>query len=205
MNIPQTDPLANERGAALVTALLVMVILTIMGTVAMTIRNTEQSIVVNSEVFQHNFYTLEAVTFEGAHLLDNLGETPYPSVLLDPSAFPAWLKEDPTKDPALEMFKQVNWPSGQITPATTSFDGSGQTVNTNFLQGLRLPLGADRIQYAAIDRGVCKGGSLSPPPGRPQERCYDVYGMYDVKRGAGKAYSGHQMLQIGFAIPVSLN
>ncbi len=39
--------LANERGAALVSALLVMVILSIMGTVAMMIRNTEQSIVLN--------------------------------------------------------------------------------------------------------------------------------------------------------------
>jgi hypothetical protein len=196
MKIPRSQHLANERGAALVTALLVMVILTIMGTVAMTIRNTEQSIVLNSEVFQHNFYSLEGVTLEAAHVLDNLDD----ECLLnysDPSC-PAslnWLKVYDSGNAALNMKLQTNWPSGSILPAATSLNTDPTRIIPPGYNDTGASTG-DRVWYAVLDQGLCSTGSRRV--GAPEERCYDIYGMYDIKRGAGKAYTGRMMLQIGY-------
>lgn len=196
MNTPYTHPLANERGAALVTALLVMVILTIMGTVAMTIRNTEQSIVANSEVFQHNFYSMEGVTLEGAHVLDNLDD----KCLLNfsdptcPASF-NWLKPYDAANAALKMNQQTNWPSGSILPASTSLNADPTRIIPPGYTDTGASSG-DRVWYSALDRGVCAGASLTDPT--KTEKCYDVYGMYDIKRAAGKSYTGHMMLLVGY-------
>ena len=196
MKIPCTAHLANERGAALVTALLVLVILTIMGTVAMMIRNTEQSIVLNSEVFQHNFYSLEGVTLEGAHVLDNIND----KCLLnftDPSCPPAfnWLKPYDATNAALKMTLQTNWPSGSILPKATSLNADPTRIIPPGYNDTGASTG-DRVWYSALDRGVCAGASLTDPT--KTEKCYDVYGMYDIKRGGGKAYTGHMMLLVGY-------
>ncbi len=54
----------------------------------------------------------------------------------------------------------------------------------------------DRIKYSAIDNGVCAGASLTDPT--REERCYDVYGLYDVKRNENRAYSGRMMMMVGY-------
>ena len=201
--------IASEKGAALVTALLVLVILTIMGTAAMMVRNTEQSIVLNSEVFQHNFYSLEGVTLEGAHAVDNLDDEcllNFSSSKCPPTYYPPgfptnitdmnWIQPfNPNPLAITDMTQQSNWPSGSISPVASSLN----TDPTNIIPPGYNDTGTaadDRIWYSAIDRGICKGGSYKE--GEPQEKCYDVYGMYDTKRGAGKSYSGHMMLLVGY-------
>ena len=183
------DILKQENGVVLVVTLMIMVVLTIMGAAAITIRNTEQSITLNSEVFQNNFYTAEAVVLEGAAEIENLTD----AVLWDDSAFPGWLKlqQDP---PVIDLRQSSQWPSALIIPAETAFN-SGVTDMTPPGYASDGTVNGDRIWYAAMDTGIC-GGDLTDPTKR--ENCYEIYGMYDIKQGTGKTYHGKKMLKVGY-------
>lgn len=187
----------EEQGVVLVTALLFMVVLTIMGTASMLIRNTEQQITRNSEIFQHNFYTLEAVTLEGATAIDNTPDT----VLSTPASYPGWLRVEDPANAALNLMTNVNWPSGSITPLNTNLNTSPTDIRpTGYASDGTV--NGDRIWYSALDTldvngdARCDGSSLTDPT--KVEKCYEVYGMYDMKQGAGKAYTGKMMLQVGY-------
>ena len=178
----------NERGAVLVVSLMMLVILSIMGAFAMTISMIEQKVTRNSEVFQHNFYSVEGATLEAAAVIDQTDD----SILLNSGAFPAWLK---VQQPGINLRFSNQWPSALIAPADTTLNGAP----TNITPPGYAPdgtTGGDRIWNAAIDNGICAGGSLTDPT--KEEHCYDVYGMYDVKRGTGKTYTGRMMMTVGY-------
>ena len=178
----------NEKGAVLVVALLMLVILSIMGAFAMSISMVEQKVTSNSEVFQHNFYAVEASTLEAAARIEETDDL----TLLDNTAFPPWLK---LSDPAIDLRQSVQWPSALILPSETTLNAG----ITNITPGGYAPDGStagDRIWHAALDRGICAGGSLTDPD--KEEHCYDIYGMYDVKRGPGKSYTGRMLMTVGY-------
>ncbi len=184
----------NNEGVVLVTALLFMVVLTLMGLAAMSVRNTEVSISTNNEVFQHNFYAAEAVTLEGSASLENLTDV----VLNDPISYPLWLR---LENPGIDLEFSNQWPSGLITPRNTTLTSAAINItptgyNTNGTSA------GDRIWHAAIDLGVAPGSSVTYGSGSggatKVERLFDVYGMYDVKPGAGKTYHGKMMLVVGY-------
>ncbi len=191
----------NQTGAVLVVALMMLVILSIMGGFALTISSIERRVTNNSEVFQHNFYAAEAVTLEAATTIFEENDDD----LNPPSGAPPaynWLKLD---DPAIDLTQSSQWPSALIAPEeTTLTEGLSPFADiTPPGYASDTTSAGDRIWYAAIDNGTCgawtgSGGSLTGGPGAPQERCYDVYGMYDVKRGAGKTYNGRMMMTIGY-------
>ena len=156
----------NEHGAVLVVALLMLVILSIMGAFAMTISMIEQKVTLNSEIFQHNFYSVEASTLEAAAVIDQTDDT----ILLNSGAFPAWLK---TQNPAIDMRFSNQWPSALIAPAETTLNGTPTDITPPGYASDGTPAG-DRIWNAAIDNGICAGGSLTDPT--KEEHCYDVYG-----------------------------
>jgi hypothetical protein len=178
----------NERGAVLVVSLLMLVILSIMGAFAMTISMIEQKVTLNSEIFQHNFYSAEGTTLEAAAIIDQTDD----SILLDPPAFPPWLK---SQDPAIDLTFQAQWPSALIAPQGTTLNGAPTDITPPGYAPDGTSAG-DRIWNAAIDNGICAGGSLTDPT--KEEHCYDVYGMYDVNRGAGKAYTGRMLMTVGY-------
>lgn len=189
----------NQDGVVLVTAMLMLVVLTIMGVAAMTIRNTEQSITANSEVFQHNFYTVEAVTLEGVAAIQNLSDTELNSA----ATYPSWLRSE---NSAIDLEDNSQWPSGLIIPQDTALT----LTATNITPGGYAPDGTsagDRIWNAAIDMGLAPNSSVTYGSGSggttTQERMFDVYGMYDVKPGAGKSYHGKMMLVVGYKKQVS--
>lgn len=185
---------SNEDGVVLVTALLILVVLTLMGVAAMSIRNTERSITMNNEVSQHNFYVAEAVTLEGASAVEQLPDT----VLSDPAAYPLWLK---VEDPAINLELSSQWPSGLIAPRNTTLTGPASNIVPNGYNSDGTAAG-DRIWTAVIDGGVAAGSSVTYSSGAggttKQERIFDVYGMYDVKPGAGKSYHGKKMMVVGY-------
>ncbi|MCB2218101.1 MAG: pilus assembly PilX N-terminal domain-containing protein [Desulfobulbaceae bacterium] len=187
---------ANQTGAVLVVALMMLVILSIMGGYALTISSIEQRVTRNSEVFQHNFYAAEAVTLEAATTIFEEDDAD-----LDVPSY-GWLKID---DPAIDLTQSSQWPSALIAPADTSLTEALSAFADITPPGYApdSTSAGDRIWYAAIDNGTCgawtgSGGSLTGGPGAPQERCYDVYGMYDIKRGGGKTYTGRMMMTIGY-------
>ena len=191
--------LRNNDGAVLVTALLMMVVLSIMSAFAMTVSMIEQKVTTNSEVFQHNFYSAEGVMLEGAAILDLIPDT----TLQNPATFPGWLRqEDPIPSNRAILLDQSNqWPSALILPADTTL----QTAVTNLTPAGYAPDGTtvgDRIWNAALDIGPCggaggtQGGNLANP--NTTEQCYEIYGMYDVKRGQGKSFTGRMMMTVGY-------
>jgi len=178
----------NQEGFVLVTALLILVVLSIMGTASMMLRNTEQKITSNVEVFQHNFYVLETTALEGITTLEGLSDT----VLTNAPSFPSWLKQE---SPSIDLRQSSQWPSGAILPANTSLTTPPVNITPPGYASNGTASG-DRIWYAAVDKGPCPFADLSDPD--KIEECYDVYSMYDVKSGPGKAYHGKAMLLIGY-------
>ena len=180
----------NEKGAVLVVALLMLVILSIMGAFAMSISMIEQKVTSNSEVFQHNFYTVEATTLEAAARIE---EDYTDDQLLDlvSSAIP-WLK---LHDPAIDLRQSVQWPHAMILPSETELIITPTDITPAGYAPDTTAAG-DRIWHAALDRGICAGGSLTDPT--KEEHCYDIYGMYDIKRGSGKSYTGRMLMTVGY-------
>lgn len=190
----------NQNGMVLVTALLMLVVLTIMGVGAVTIRNTERSIAANSEIFQHNFYTVEAVALEGVAQIQQLSD----AVLNSVSSYPNWLVPE---NPAIDLEDSSQWPSGLVIPRNTTLTGAATNITPPGYASDGTSAG-DRIWTAAIDTGLASGSSVTYGSGSggttTQERMFDVYGMYDVKPGAGKSYHGRMMLVVGYKKQVNI-
>lgn len=185
--------LTKEDGVVLVTALLFMVILTIMGAAAMSIRNTEQTITRNSEIFQSNFYTTEAAALEGVTELENLADdTLYDNAPY--SAFPMWLKHSSV---GLNFDLVAEWDpaSYPVQPGETSLTG-GDTKITPPGYAPDGTVNGDRIWYVATSLGRCAADDVSVQ--FPRTDCYHIHGMYDIKAGSGKAYHGKRLLKIGY-------
>ncbi|MCP3892117.1 MAG: hypothetical protein GY702_25085 [Desulfobulbaceae bacterium] len=182
------DTLVNEKGAVLVTAMLIMVVLTIIGSAAISVRNTETRIAKNSQIFLSNFYSVEAVALEGATAISDLDD----ATLLDSTAYPGWLK---LEQGGLDLTQSAQWPSGLIIPTNTSLNAGATNITPGGYATDGTTAG-DRVWYASTDLGQCSNSSLTDPTRR--ENCYDVYGMYDVKSGVGKSYHGRMMLLVGY-------
>ena len=186
--------IANDEGVVLVTALLMLAVLTLMGVAAMSIRNTEQSISANNEVSQHNFYAVEAVTLEGAAAIEQLSD----AVLNDSTTFPLWLQPIGT---AIDLEDSSVWPGGAFSPRGTTLTGAATDITPAGYTPNGTSAG-DRIWSGAIDQGLASGSSVTYGSGSAgmtkQERIFDAYGIYDVKSGAGKTYHGKMMLVVGY-------
>lgn len=189
-------PCINDQGFVMVMGLMFMVVLSIMAAAAMIGRNTEQQIVTNSEVSDHNFYTAEAVAIEGlvnVHHGDDL-------TLNNPGVPPfLWLQpEAATADIGLS----ANWPNGPMVPQQTTLTGPFTNVLPSGYASDGTAAG-DRIWFAGLDKdcgSTYTHNSIKETTGGVDEigKCYELFGMYDVKSGAGKAYHGRRMVSMGY-------
>ncbi len=210
----------NEQGFVLVMALMILVVLSIMGTAAMTVRNTEVMIATNTEIIQHNFYALEAVTLEGTAVIEETDDATLLNYNNPAWVIPAdltWLqRNDPDLPPVIDLSESGTWSGPQISPQVTSLDLPEPADPTDPNRFSIVPPGyanpPDRIQYAAVqgnlnsdnnEYDICAGSDLSDIT--KQEKCYSVFGMYDVNSGGGKAYSGRRMLMVGYKKTVYTN
>jgi hypothetical protein len=199
-NAHDPESARKEQGFILVFALMVLVVLSLMGGAAMMVRNTEQQLVGNSEIVENNFYAAETVTIEGATNIENMAD----SILLKVASFPTWLQPDEDKTIRELLADSSQWPNAKITPQGTSFTAGDRKITPIGYA----PNGAstgDRLWYAAVQGNlrsddnsydICSGSDLSDET--KVEKCYTVYGMYDVKSGKGKAYSGRKLLMVGY-------
>lgn len=181
----------NSGGFILVLTLVLLVILSIMGGAAIIVRNTEVQIAANTEMLKANFYAVEAVTLEGAVALAKLPD----GTLLDVAAFPDWLKS--SKAVSVNLQNNNQWSSRFIFPEETHLNqGANSIVPPGYAAHTAGSGAKDRIQYAALDLGLCPGSSYSH--GSRFEKCFSIYGLYDVKDGPEKAYPGQRLLNIGY-------
>lgn len=201
----------NNQGFVLVMGLMFMVVLSIMAAAAMVGRNTEQQIASNSEISDHNFYVAEAVAIEGLVTVHHAADND----LLNPGTPPfLWLQLATASAP---LDQSSNWPNGPMVPKRTSLDGGFTDITPVGYNDTGSATG-DRIWFAGLDMSCSGGGGGAGGGGagggdgtfsphsivestggvQPISKCYEMFGMYDVKSGAGKAYHGKRLISIGY-------
>lgn len=191
----------QAQGFVLVLVLMVLVVLSLMGGAAMLMRNTEQQLISNVEIFDTNFYAAETIAVEGATTIENTDD----SILLQVASLPTWLQPDnDTGTLRLLLTHADQWPNASITPAETSFTSGDRKITPTGYSSDGTSA-KDRLRYAAVQGNlrsdtnsydICTGSNLSDET--KVEKCYTVYGMYDVKSGTDKAYSGRKLLMLGY-------
>jgi Tfp pilus assembly protein PilX len=198
-------PLHNERGVVLVMSMLLLVILSLLGALSLRIANNEVLTAGNSEESIMKFYMLEGVGLEGVARLEYQN---------DGSACPGCRVEKLYNVKDLAVGDLV-WLDEVYSVTTTAPDltiidnwASASTKALGVADGLSVgnqyslePLGydeslGDRVRYALQDNG--RTGIYSIGSSDPVIRGYEIYGLYDVKRGSGKAFTGKGIVEMGY-------
>lgn len=162
----------NEDGFVLVTALLIMVLLTILGIAATNTAITELQISANDRDYKRNFYRAEGAVMEAAQILEN--ETDKEELLPGMTTKP-WLQSIDASD-------------------YSSYDDSMKKAVKLMekAEGASLDDSTSEVRYATFSRGVAKGSkgaSLSMSGTTVRE--YSVYGRSEER-------AGDVMVEIGY-------
>ena len=153
--------LNNEKGSAIVIALLALSVLTIIGISSTNISTTELAIVRNEQIYQINFYSAESSAYEAAIRLERENN---PSQLLPGTSGHNWLNDD-----TVDFSIPANWNDlGQAsTDPTDNSDVSQFNANANYstvLLGVRggssLGIDSTRLyEYAVFGRSAINNGT----------------------------------------------
>jgi Tfp pilus assembly protein PilX len=179
--------LDNEQGSAIVMALIVLVILTIIGIVSTSDTVFELQIVRNEAMYRRNFYRAESAIVESAQLL----ETSTPADSLPTSPTFGWLE---TAVGAPDMENLASWKHDTDPPSWTDPPGwtaagwpelgtlrSAASINMDDPADQR-----NNTRYAAICNGIAAGSSLSMTNGS-NLYAYSVYGLFDSTTNQGRS------------------
>lgn len=166
----------NEEGYVLITALLIMVILTILGVAATNTAIIEMQISANERDYKRNFYRAEGAVMEAVQIFENETDR---EELLPAMTTTSWLKSitDPVYKPVYYSGIPPNLDSLMTVAGLASLDDSTNDVH---------------VDYAAFSRGVAKGAkgaSLSMSGTTVHE--YSVYGQSAER-------AGEVMIEIGY-------
>lgn len=156
----------NERGSAIVVALMILSLLTIVAIAATRTSDSEISIAANEVAHNMVLYGSEGAAVEGALNL----EAATASVLISRS--PVWL-EDEKAGP--EYWKPGFW----------DFDDSDADDNSE-QSSIN-----EEIAFAAVDTGIAPGASLDMTQAS-QVRAYRVFGLEDTKIGMSLVEVGYK-------------
>ncbi len=146
----------NEEGSAIVLALLILVVLTILGISSTNTATVEYKIVHNEKTYQRNFYQAESATMEAAERIEVENNTE--------NLIPALTTLNWVNDETTDLTVTANWVD----------DGS---VNDNSDPSV---VSAD-AKYATVGRGVARGSSLDVSGS--MVHVYSVYGLSRSSNG----------------------
>jgi len=174
-----SDTITDDNGFVLVSALMIIVVLSVIQLYLMNVSNTEIKIAANEEVMKHNFYSVETLGVEAGSAIEDAAD----SDLRDKTRWTAgnnlqWITEEATPD----LEQNANWAGNSVVSGYTGVIAPGYV------------LGVDRILYAAQDLGIAKGSDASDPD--KITHAYALYGLYDVSKQ--KQYSGKSLLGMGY-------
>jgi Tfp pilus assembly protein PilX len=153
-----TSVLKNEKGAVIVFALMILLIVTIVGLSSSRTSTTELLIVRNEGVYKQNLYLAEGAAQEAIQRIWNTSRSD-PSQLINRS--PAWLNND-----TLDMMDFGNWDSDGVDDDDTSLVSA---------------LNED-TSLSVIANGIAAGGSLDVTA---ESNIYDftIYGLSNHNQG----------------------
>ncbi len=180
--------LDNEEGSAIVMALIVLVMLTIIGVVSTSNTVFELQIVRNEAIYRRNFYRAESAIVEAAQRL----ETSSAADLLPISTSYDWLNNAlGAPDLAdISSWKDNADPPNWIDPPNWPVDGFPKSFASNNMDApadLR-----NNTRYAAICNGIAAGSSLSMTGGS-NLYSYSIYGLFD-----STANQGRSLIKMGY-------
>lgn len=147
--------LKNEDGMVLVSAILILFLLTIIGVVSTNISNTEIKTAFNEVVYQQNLYRAEGATIEAVKLLDDIADPK--------SSPPSWLEPDLNQITNADVNDNTFWVSGlsgtMPQASSTLNDTNFVVVSEGILSGTSLGMGSSKVHaYSVFGR--------SAPPNR---------------------------------------
>lgn len=156
--------LADETGSAMVLALMVLAVLTIIGISAINTSTTELQIVRNEQIYQINFYQAESSAYEAAQRIEL--ETNSDDLLPDLTSFD-WINDTTdTGGNPVELFISGNWlddgsPSDNSDPATINADALYAAISKGVRKGSSLDIAASRLyEYAVFGNAQSNAGSV---------------------------------------------
>jgi hypothetical protein len=148
--LPQAKSiLKDEKGVVLITALMILVLLTIIGIASTTVSNTETKIATSEAVYQQNFYRAEGATMEAVEQMESL---PDPK-----TADPGWLWASLGTFTEDNLYDSPFW-EGSMSDATpepsTLSDTRFVVVSEGIAAGSSLDMGSSKI-HGYIIYGRC--------------------------------------------------
>ena len=159
--------LNNEEGSAIVIALIILVLLTMIGITATDNTVIELQIVRNEAVYRQNFYKAEAAVIEAAEILEDQANT---AMLMPLTTGYNWLKDAST---AVDMTVVSNWDwtTGAANSQLSNNMNDAGDANNNTVQ-------------AAICNGIIGGLGMT---GGTSLYSFSVYGLFDSTSGQGRS------------------
>ncbi len=166
----------NENGSAIVLALIILAVLTIIGISATTTSNVELKIVRNERIFQQTFYSAEASVYEGAQRIEQ-ESNPEQQLIVSTTGYD-WLNDN-----TIDFSTPANWQDFGPGSANVN-DNSDTSVVDN-------PLNPNdpSSSFAANAKGVRPGSSLDMGSTRLYE--YSVFGLSQWN-------GGRSIIEIGY-------
>ncbi len=149
-NIPMPSAVANERGSVVILALIMLVLLTLVGTSATNTSTLEIQVAGNERVYKQNFYKAEATALQAFQWIENT-------------------LTDATSDGAVKN-ATFKWVSGG---SNTAFNN----VAANWTDMSALQTDYTNLYSLVVHTGVAAGGSLDMAA-TTQIHAYSVYGQY---------------------------
>jgi hypothetical protein len=158
--------LTNENGSAIVIALMLLSLLTVMGIWSTRKSNVETLIAGNEVARKQTFFRTESGVIEGAYAIKDAAASDLTAWNLD------WLTK---KELALDMTDPANWDFDQL--------GGDDTA---------VPTTADPdVGFCALDKGITSGDSLVMT-NASQVRTYAVYSFHDSRDGQALMEVGYK-------------
>ena len=167
--------LNNEEGSAIVIALIILVLLTMIGITATDNTVIELQIVRNEAIYRQNFYRAEAAVIEAAEILEDTTNT---ADLFPATTTYSWLQSNAFAN--ADMTNINNWKDG-ADPPNWPFANTASSNNMDNVADLQ-----NNTRYAAISNGIAGGSSLSMTGGS-NLYSYSVYGLFDSTSGEGRS------------------
>ncbi len=158
----------NEKGSAIVLAMMVLVVVTIMGITAINLSNTELGIIRNDQIYNQNFYMAEAAVMQAAQIIDSLDGIADYDDLMPSSTTLEWINDNSTGS-GTDFTLPANWDDDDL-PAAPNNDDNAKHLRFN-----------SNCWYAVNYEGKQAGSSIKS--GELSVNTYSLYGLSQLNRG----------------------
>jgi hypothetical protein len=170
-HLHQPENMNNENGSALILALIILAVLSIIGISAALTSTIESKIVRNEKIYQQNFYFAEASVNEGAQRIEL---APDPAIQLSPDTTEYnWLNDDTVEFSSASSWQDFGLANGHAD------DNCDVSVIDPTRTDSSIP--NPTVFFAVVSKGIRPGSSLDLSTSRVYE--FRVFGKSEWQGG----------------------